>query len=170
MYKKLILIFFIQLIWNCAQPARPEEMKIRIPSPVTIPDSVYIREISGGLDTNPFLVSRISNPDFHKALKDSILESEVFSKLGDSRSNWEIQAEILEQHQPYVNFDTTCFVRIKYSIRKHGEPVQNFIIEESGSAGLFDSLRPIQRVQIANERAVRANLRTFLQQIENITI
>ncbi|HMV44754.1 MAG TPA: hypothetical protein PK079_04995 [Leptospiraceae bacterium] len=160
----------ILILVNCAVPATREGMTYKNFEPrKKIKESIYIDQSVGGSETNPFLVSKIANEEFTNAIQDSIKESDLFHVVDEKKENvWLLKSEIINQDQPYFSFSTNCKVLVKYSLYKSNTLVKEFQIEETASASLSDSLRPIKRVQLANEKAGRANINKLLQELEKI--
>lgn len=163
------LIGFL-VIGNCANPATKEGMITKdFESRKKIGESIFIEKTTGGSKTNPFLISKISSEELNIAIQDSIKESKLFTRLvGEETEDWRLKSEIIKQDQPYFSFNTNCKVSVKYSVYKSNRLVREFIIEETGSSSLRDSLRPIKRVQIANENAARANIHKLLEELAKI--
>lgn len=167
--KVVSLMYLIGILFmvNCASPANRDKMTLKdFEANKKNQESIFVEKSTGGSKTYPFWVSKISDEDFSNALKDSIKNSKSFADLSDSsEKGFVLKTEIREQEQPYFSFNTKCRVIVKYSLFKSGSLVKEFTIEESASANLSDSLRPVKRVSIANEIAAKKNISKFLKEL-----
>lgn len=167
---KIIFIVGVLALGNCAFPASKEGMTLKgFDSDRKINEPIFVAESIGGSETNPFLISKVSNEDLSNALRDSIEGSKIFSGLKNSAdSGWILNTEIIKQEQPYFSFTADCIVKIKYSLFKSNSLVKEITIEKMGTASLNDSLRPVKRIQIANENAAKANINSFLNELTKL--
>lgn len=162
---------FVAVIGNCAFPATREGMKVvDFKSPNKVGEKIFIEQSNGGSMTLPFWKSKISDENFTLAVKDSIIDANLFEKIEETLGdNWNLKIEIVDVDQP--SFGTTFKVntKVKYTLRKKDEIVKETLIDVAGEATMSDAFIGVVRLRLANENAARANIRKFLEEISTIT-
>lgn len=94
-YNAALLLFVCVSLNACASGARPEMMSaypeegFKAPAANHFKDAISISDIAGGKETNPMLVSKVSNEAFEKALQSSLLNFGLYS---DSDGKYDLEA------------------------------------------------------------------------------
>ncbi|MBM9579544.1 hypothetical protein JWG45_20575 [Leptospira sp. 201903070] len=171
MNKKLLCLLIVVALGNCAFPATREGMKVAdYKSPNKVGDKIFVEQSTGGSTTLPFWKSKISDENFTAAVKDSIVEANLFEKIEETLGdNWNLKIEIVDVDQP--TFGTTFKVntKVKYTLRKKDEVIKEALIDVSGEATMSDALIGVVRLRLANENAARSNIRKFLEEVSTIS-
>jgi hypothetical protein len=155
----------------CAEGARPDSMALTTGvSPVAATDPAYkafrVAHVDGGSQTNPLWESNVSSEDFEKALENSL---RAYGFLADdpTRAKNEITANLQELQRPLAGLDVTVTSRVHYSAKSTGDQKVIFddVVAASGTAKLSDTLLGVQRLQFANEAAMKENIRSFIERL-----
>jgi hypothetical protein len=169
--KRVIILLFAVYLSGCAFPASKEGMIVTdYIAPKKIGEKIFVKESTGGSITLPFWKSNIPNDNFSEAVKESLLNSKVFSaqsfNWGD---DWGLEIEIIDVDQPILGFNLTVTTNIKYSLYLKGKKVHETTIREPGTATFSESFIGIQRLRIANEFSAKANVKKFIAELPTVT-
>jgi hypothetical protein len=155
----------------CAEGARPDSMAFTTGvSPVAATDPAYkafrVAHVDGGSKTNPLWESNVSSEDFEKALENSL---RAYGFLADDpkSAKTEITANLQELQRPLAGLDMTVTSRVHYSAKSTADQKVIFddVVAASGTAKLSDTLLGVQRLQFANEAAMRENIKAFIDRL-----
>lgn len=153
----------------CASPARPEAMAVMVTADMTAqPGERGYRQISvatvgGGEDTNPLWVSNVSGADFQTALEESLRRANY---LSDTSGPLQLSVMLEEVQQPLAGFDMTVTTRARYRlVDASGAVIFEEVVGASGTATMGEAFAGVERLRIANEKAVQANLEGFLTRL-----
>ena len=162
-----ITLFVVSLLYGCATGASSVSMAVSSSeSPLSISEElkgkVSIRNVSGGKETNPMMASQVDSSAFESALSQSLRASgfESIGRLGDFFVDAELQA--LSQPMFGLTFDVTSTVR--YTVEGQGKR-KIFPITAVGTATTSDALAGYERLRIANEKSIKANIKLFLKEL-----
>jgi hypothetical protein len=152
----------------CASAARPEAMTV-LPSSVSAAkagdvgyQAVKIVNVSGGTETNPLLWSEVASGDFRQALESS-LKATGYLGATDS-APLSLTAAMLELKQPLAGLDLSVTSRVRYSVTDaSGRLVFDETVAATGTAKMGESLMATERLRLANEYAVRENIKAFIE-------
>jgi hypothetical protein len=146
------------------------------PSPL-IPTDATIRNthagavavaMTGGGHSNQFWMSRISNEDFKQAVEDSVLRYHVFSRViqNSGGADYRIDIALNELKQPFVGFAITVRAKVYWRLTnaKSREVVSQQTIDRHFTAGTGD-IRDAQMLEVANEGAIRENIKAAVEEI-----
>ncbi len=152
----------------CASAARPEAMVV-LPSTTSAVvegdfgyKSLRIINISGGTDTNPLLWSEVSSGAFRQALEDSL---RVSGYLGSSETApLQLTASLMDLRKPLAGFDLSVTSVARYTVRDaSGEIIFDDTVSAVGTAKLGESFMAVERLRLANEYAIRENIKSFIE-------
>ncbi len=153
----------------CASPAQPQAMVVSVTPAMTVSpgqrgyQQVRIAEVSGGEDTNPLWVSNVSDADFQTALEASLRAANY---LSDGSGPLSLSVNLEEVQQPMMGLDFTVTTRARYRLTDaSGAVVFDEVIAASGTATMGENFLGVERLRIANEKAVQANIASFLTQL-----
>lgn len=172
MLRKLLMTFAAAaLLSACAQPAKMQSMVVQrgaltTPKDPTLVKAIFVRNVSGGEETNPLWTSEVDNRSFRGALELSLLSHDVVRATLDG-STYVLDANLLGVSQPAFGFDLTVNTHVNYTLRKKDTEETYFAtsINASHTATVGDAFIAIVRLQLANEGSIRENIRQFLQQL-----
>jgi hypothetical protein len=137
-----------------------------------IPGSVRVEEAVGGRETNPLWSSQISSTAFSEALTNSLTKSGLFDtvlKQGDT--TYILNVTILGYDQPWIgaNFDIKMNTKWELTDAKKLVPVWSETFETTYKAKFSDALIGAERLQKANEGAVRTNIAEGIKRLSKAT-
>lgn len=156
----------------CASASLPAKMTA---SPGLVPSAtagsqayraLRVANVQGGEETNPLLASQVSDNDFRVALESSLRNIEYLAESGGA---YEITASIIDLQQPLAGLNLSVTARVRYTVVPvgGGAPIIDETISTTGTAKVGESLVAVQRLQVANEYAVKANIETFVKLLES---
>ena len=167
--KKIVAIFSVVLLAGCATPAAVEQMAVSLPITQTNPalkNSVAVAEVTGGRDTNPMWTSHVSSDAFRRALEQSLESAGMFSKI-IAGSKYQLTADLTRLDQPMIGFDMTVGSSVRYSLieTQSRKEVYARVIQISYTAKMSDAFIGSQRLKLANEGSVKANIEAFIKDL-----
>lgn len=168
----LALAFGSAVMQGCATPASSVNMVAKVdtraPREALLKDGINVRNVTGGSDTNPMWMSKVSNEDFKKALEDSLRSTRLHN--GGVPARYQLDATLLKLDQPMFGLDLTVTCAAQYDLIETGSGTRVFTktITTPFTARVSDSFLAIERLRIANEGAVRENIQLFLREIINL--
>ena len=167
--KKIVAIFAVALLAGCATPAAVEQMAVSLPITQTNPalkNSVAVAEVTGGRDTNPMWTSQVSSDAFRRALEQSLESAGMFSKI-IAGSKYQLTADLTRLDQPMIGFDMTVGSSVRYSLieTQTRKEVYARVIQISYTAKMSDAFIGSQRLKLANEGSVKANIEAFIKDL-----
>ena len=157
---------------GCASPADPEAM---VPTNAKVGSrhrgSVNVTVV-GGRETNPLLVSEISNDNLQKALVLSLTHYGVFTRVvQNNSSDYRLDVALVDLKQPLAGFDMTVTTRLMW--RLTNTHTQRVVWEETIStpfkATMGDTLLGVRRLQLANEGAVREGIKAGIERLGRLS-
>ena len=134
------------------------------PGAVTNPVAKYknaiaVRTVSGGQVMNVLTVPGVADEPFKAALESSLAANGYLAKTGAPK--YYLDAEIKNLDQPLIGLDLEVVSTVTYKVSGAGAPA-SFPITAKGMATFSDSPIAVDRIRIANERAMQDNIRQFL--------
>ncbi len=172
LFATLLLCCMVIATAGCATPATIEGMTLGVasstPPPASFPlkGNVSIGEISGGSGTNPLWVSKVSNEDFRNALEASLRQAELLA-ADSAQGLYMLNAVMLELDQPLVGLDMRVNSAVRYELlsRSGGERLWEEIIKADYTATMSDAFLGVERLRLANEGAIRENLKHLISRL-----
>jgi len=169
LYEIALLMFcgFVLFATGCA--ARADKM---IPDSFSITNKhSYTVRVEGSVEDKR--TSQIPDAAFAEALTESILKSGVFKGVvrGEG-ADYLLEVAILRCDQPWIGFDFNISVEISWKLSKSGQakPVWSDIITTSYKTTLWDAFFATERLQRANEGAVRANIQEGIKRLSMLRL
>jgi hypothetical protein len=134
----------------------------RGPAP-TYREAITAAPVSGGKEDDLFSVPNISNKAFQAALVRTLLNAKLASA---SNGRYRLDAT-LKLDQPFITFNTTVTAIVAYRLTDvaTGTVVYDKTLETQGTAEYMEIAVASERMKLANSRAVRANLRRFVEEL-----
>lgn len=166
------------LLAGCGAPSQPLPMAITAADALQIrgwvPDAlkaqVAIAPVKGGVATNRWWGSKVSAVALQQALDESLYAVGMRALSPQPPSRFELQAELVQLDQPLVPaLAVTVDVAVRYTLvdrSADNRVIYQRRIANSEEARLGEAvLSPSERLRIANERALRANIDLLLRDL-----
>lgn len=152
---------------GCATPATSQAMTVQpgatAPANPHLKGAIKLGEVSGGKDTNPLWTSQVDNAGFKKALSDSLAIGGYLAPSPE-QAKYEVKADLVSLDQPLFGF--TLDVKSSVDYRLSGTGVSRaYPVNVTGSATTSDAFVAIERLRMANERAIMENIKAFLNEL-----
>ena len=124
--------------------------------------NVTVGSIAGGRDTDPLWKSDVSNADFRQALTLSLQQHAMLSDAGGLT----LKATLMALDQPSFGISMTVTSTVNYEITDAaGTKVFEERVVTPYTAEFSDSALGVERLRLANEGSVRANIRAFIERV-----
>ncbi|WP_376098055.1 hypothetical protein ACE7GA_07905 [Roseomonas sp. CCTCC AB2023176] len=164
---RLPALALLVMLAACASGATPGAMTPPISEATLISQNSALRSavdvgrVTGGSETNPLLASSVSDADFATALRQS-LRTHAMLALGGER--FRLEATLLELRRPFGGFDLEVTAGVSYRLIRvaDGQEVFTREIRNAYTAPFSSSFLAVERLRLANEGAVRENIRQLL--------
>jgi uncharacterized lipoprotein YbaY len=158
---------------GCASPARIEQMQVdtslaqrtaAASSPLA--GKVAVKDVTGGSSTNPLWMSKISSSDFERALESSLGAAGLLAAVRPA-GPYQLTADLIAVDQPFVGLDMTVTVTVTYRLvdRASGKTVYEETIATPHTATVSDAFLGMERLRLANEGAMRANISRLIEKL-----
>jgi len=156
---------------GCASGARTTQM-IASPSmtPTAVGEAGYkqfrVAKAQAGSKTNPLWMSNVSNEEFQGALEASLRAANYLADQAQDATA-EITASMIDLKRPMAGLDLSVTTRVRYSAMdvKSGAAVFDDTVAATGTATVGDALIAVERLRLANEASVKANIESFIQRL-----
>lgn len=163
---------------GCASPARQERMQAdptlaeRVAAAASpLGGKIGIQDVTGGSTTNPMWVSKISSSEFERALEASLRDAGL---LSDNRQGapYSLLADLVSLEQPFMGLSLTVTVTVTYRLmeRASGKMVYEKTIATPHTAQFGDAFIASERLQLANEGAMRANIARLIGDLTAVKV
>lgn len=166
------------LVAGCGAPTQPLPMAITAAGalqirgwvPEALKGQVAVAPVKGGLATNRWWGSKVSADALQQALDESFYAVGMKSLSPQPPARFELQAELVQLDQPLVPaVGVTVDVAVRYTLvdkAADGRVLYQRRIANTDEARLSEAvLSPSDRLRIANERALRANIDLLLRDL-----
>ncbi|MDQ1244964.1 MAG: hypothetical protein QG565_1305 [Campylobacterota bacterium] len=165
----------IILLSGCAQKAQVSNMTVHMNDQTKIAnadlkESLSVKTVSGGQETSPMWTSEVDDASFKKALEESLKSAGFYSE--NAASSYYIIVHLLELDQPFAGFDMTVTAKVRYII--FNKKTEEKLFEESlgipYTATVGDAFLGVKRLQLANEGAIRENIKAFIERLYSLKV
>ena len=164
----LMLLALTLLLGACAAPAErsnmavPQTLALAEPIDTSLIDGIAVGSVDGGEETRALGTSKVDNEEFQSALMDSLRNHGLLAEGNAPR--YILYAHLLDVHQPLVGLNMTVTARINYELvdAVNGQPTEETTIETEFTSPFGDAFAADERTRLANEGAIRENIREFL--------
>lgn len=172
--KWIALVFSLSFLVGCAAPANYSQMTVGInefnrtfpkPNP-KMANNVALQQLTGGKQTNPLWTSQVDNEGFSKALGDSLANAGYLS-VNQTPARFQLTVAFKELKQPFAGLDLKVICKAHYSLydTKNQKLVFDKTLTTPYTATFSSALLAGERLKLANEGAVKENIKHFLQEI-----
>jgi hypothetical protein len=126
---------------------------------------IHLASVSGGQETNPMWVPRVSDANFHAALENSLALHTLLAHQPAAR--FELRAHLERLQQPVAGLNMTVKAEVHYLLRDTQTSASVFdqSIQSSYTAAVGDALAATERLRLAIEGAMRANIEEFIRSL-----
>jgi len=163
-----LLAFAVAFLSGCATSASQNAMSIGVQDvPIKLnndlKEKIYVRNVTGGKETNPLWTSQVDNVSFKGALDQSLTIAGYKSKTA-AEAKMQIDASLQSIEQPLFGLTFDVKSTVLYTVNSEsGQKV--FPVTATGSATPSDAFLGYERLRIANERSIKENIKQFLQAV-----
>jgi hypothetical protein len=156
---RAFLFLILLLTYSCLRSSLHENM---IPSggeaPNLIAEKVKVHFLNEFQES--ILMTRV---EITNAIKKSLIKKKFFKTLSaDSNEIWQLKTSIESLDTPIFGTDFTIKGKFKFQLLKDNKLLKEIETNEAGVATLNDALVGLERMNLANERFVQANIEKFL--------
>ena len=167
MFKFIAIALIILSLSACASGPRSEAMVADVALNTVIDKSSLlwkstgIGEITGSAKTNKLWKSKISKQVFGSALRETLV---LHAMLSESSGKYKISAKLKELRQPFLGLELAVTARVEYQVTRTSDGVIVFDheITQTHVSTLNDSYVFSDRLKLANEGAIKANIKKFI--------
>jgi len=165
------------MLAGCGTPTQPlpmtvtpaDALQIRGWVPDALKAQVAVSAVQGGMETGRWWGSKVSATALQQALEESLHGVGMRPASPEPAPRFELKAELLQLEQPMVPVaGVTVGTAVRYTLvdTASGKVVYQRRIANTDEAGLGDAIvSPSERLRIANERALRANISLLLRDL-----
>jgi hypothetical protein len=129
--------------------------------------------VTGGQKTNPLWTSQVASEDFATALQLTIEQHGLFSRvLKSGGGDYELNVRLIQLRQPLMGFNMTVQAEVEWQLRQpsSGKVVWREITNKTHTATVGDAFAGVARLKMANEGAIRENIKAGLEQIATLSL
>ncbi len=167
MLKPIIAAVAAFLLIGCATPASQQAMTVGATDGIAAPSEklkgqVFVRNVTGGKDTNPLWTSQVDSQSFKAAFEQSL--AAIGYKSDSASAKYKVDAELQDLNQPgfglTFNVQSTVAYTVSTDVTSSKVP-----ITAVGTATPSDAFLGVERLKIANERSVKENIKAFINRL-----
>lgn len=123
-------------------------------------NAMAVRSVTGGQVMNALTVMGVANEPFQAALESSLAANGYLARSGTPK--YYIDAKIVNLDQPLIGLDLDVTASVSYEVSGAGAAA-TYPVRTTARATFSDSPIAADRMRVANERAMQANIKQFLQ-------
>jgi hypothetical protein len=173
----VFLVLLAAWLAGCGTPSQPlpmavtaaDALQIRSWVPDALQRQVGVATVKGGMATNKWWGSKVSAEALQQALEESLLSVGMKPLSPDPAPRFELQAELEPLDQPLVPaLGVTVGTAVRYTLvdKASGKVIYQRRIANTDEARFSEAIvSPNERLRIANERALRANIDLLLRDL-----
>ena len=162
---------------GCATPARTDQMVATSPSTPRVAvspalrESIGIRDVTGGRDTNPLWVSNVGSVEFERALEDSLRNAGLLAPVRGA-ARYQLSADLHKLDQPLMGLDMTVTATVDWHLveRSTGRNILKRSIGTPYTAKMSDAFLGAERMKLANEGAIRRSIEVLIDEILRLPV
>ena len=171
MIRLLVAMLLLAGLGACATPASYTSMVPELAStelgPGPAPSyrgAITVASVGIGTDTSVPWTSQIGSAEFHDALVRTLTLANLASPQG---GRFRLDATLLGLSRPFAGFAMTVTASVAYRLTDTatGAVVYQETRTSLGTASLNDAVMNANRLRIADERALRANIRKLIEDL-----
>lgn len=169
LFRLAAALMLTTLLGACAQGARTNAMVAPVQSATILPaDSpltsrISVGSVTGGEETNPIWTSEVSSAAFKAALEQSL---KLNTMLADGTGPLIVNADLVSIDQPLIGIGMTVTSVVAYTVKNSaGQSVYSETISTPYTANFSDAFLGSERLRLANEGSVKANISSFIEKL-----
>jgi hypothetical protein len=171
MIRLLVAMLLLAGLGACATPGSYTSMVPELASaelgPGPVPSyrgAITVASVSIGTDTSTPWTSQIGSAEFQDALVRTLMLANLASPQG---GRFRLDATLLGLSRPFAGFAMTVTASVAYRLTDTatGAVVYQETRTSLGTASLNDAIMNANRLRIADERALRANIRKLIEDL-----
>ena len=173
LHLRVLALLAVALLAGCATPARVERMQVdpslaqrTTAAASPLKGKVAIKDVTGGSETNPAWMSKVSSGDFERALEASLQAAGLLA--ADRQAGpYALVADMQSLDQPFFGASLTVTATVKYTLidRASGKAVYERVLATPYTAAFSDAFMAMERLKLANEGAMRANISRLIEDL-----
>lgn len=161
-----VLIVVLATLAGCSAATRPADLAVAttpVASSSPLAGQVRLVRLAGNQADDPLWTPELDSTGFVTALAHSLADAGYLAPDPD-KATVVVTATVERLDQPLkgINYEVTS--KVRYTVSANGE-IRDIPIVATGSASLVDHVVAAERLRIASERAVKANIRAFLDRL-----
>jgi hypothetical protein len=140
-------------------------LSLATPAASPLTNGICVGVVSGGQDTNPLWVSKVSTSGFKAALQASLAANGLAAP--EDSCGFDLDARLTQLKQPFIGISMTVTGTVGYEVRRTGESAPQFetTVTAPYTATFGDSPIGFIRLKLANEGAIKTNIATMLREL-----
>jgi hypothetical protein len=158
------------LVSGCATGARTGAMTVPVTPDTIITASsplhsaIRVGTIKGGSETNPLWMSNVSDDNFRQALEQSL---GLQAMLASDNPRYAINADLISLDRPLIALNTTVTATIHYTLTSSADQAVKLeeVVATPYTANLSDAFVGFERLRLANEGAMRENIKAIIAKL-----
>ena len=163
----------VALLAGCAAPARVDQMQVNLPMATrtaaatsVLHNEIGIKDVAGGSETTPMWMSKVSSADFERAHEASLKDAGLLSPNRQG-SKFQLIATLQKLDQPFMGASLTVTATVTYSLinRATNKEVFSRTYAPPYTAAWNAAFLGTERLRLANEGAIRANIEAFINEL-----
>jgi hypothetical protein len=171
MIRLLVVMLLLAGLGACATPAGYTSMVPELatadlgPGPApSYRGAITVASVGIGTDTSEPWTSQIGSAEFQEALVRTLTLANLASP---QRGRFRLDATLLRLERPFAGFAMTVTASVAYRLTDTatGAVVYQETRTSLGTASLNDAIMNANRLRIADERALRANIRRLIEDL-----
>lgn len=173
----------LALLGACAQPASysamvvdPQTLSQAFDAPQgpadSYRDAIVVAPVTGGKQTSPLWTSQVGNAEFQEALVRSLIatklaKADILTNPGTANGRYRLEATLQNLQQPLIGLDMTVTATIAYKLTEitTGTIAYENTLVTPATATFGDAFVAVERLKLANEKAIRANLTKLIGEL-----
>jgi hypothetical protein len=172
MARQYWIVFLVAVLGGCASPATLEGMTATPAdtqpeaASAELRNAISIRSVAGGEPTNPLWTSEVGNAEFRAALESSLKNYQLLAEGGSG--DHVLDATLVDLQQPFFGLEMEVTATATYHLEPKNAQKNVFddTVITSYTASPSESFFAVQRLRLANEGAIRENIREFIRRLE----
>jgi hypothetical protein len=170
----LALTSFLVLGGCVASGADPNRIAIvatadaRFPADHPFANKMSLGNVQGGSNTNPLWMSNVSDTEFESGLLSSLRSAGLLAE-NQSDAQYRLVANLQDLKRPLVGLDMSVTMTVRYTVSplSGGAPVFDEVVSAVGTATVGEAFAGVKRLQLANEKAAKANITEMLRRVRS---
>lgn len=156
---------------GCASPSNATPLTAAEFSPAyKHAESVSIAA-TGGSETSSAGASQISNAAIVESVAQTIRQSGLFAQVAAQGAPYRLEVHLVRLEQPMFGATFTVHLEMNWRLLDAmGNPLWQKAVQSAGTATMGDAFVGVTRLRLANENALRLNIRDALTQIGSLEL